>query len=150
MSDRALSDLHPDLQVLAQKFFAQCGVEGIDAFPDQTYRCAADQNNDYARGRTAPGRIITNARYGQSPHNCTLPDGTPCARAFDFAIKDATGILDWDASDPAWRRAIEIGESLGLVSGSTWHTIKDSPHFELPNWNVDKSFPEEQPSDANV
>ena len=134
MTDRSLSDLHPDILPLAEKFVAQCKEEGIEAFITETYRSQIDQDADYACGRTLSGHIITNAQYGQSPHNCTLPDGTPASKAFDFAIQDATGVLDWNAADPAWQRAIAIGESLGLVSGSTWHVPVDNPHFELKNW----------------
>lgn len=134
MSDRALADLHPDLQPLAQKFLDNCKEAGIDAFITETYRSQADQDADYACGRTKAGKIITNALYGQSPHNCTLSDGTPAAKAFDFVIQDATGVLDWDASDSEWRAAIAIGEALGLVSGSTFHSPKDSPHLELADW----------------
>lgn len=134
MSDRLLSDLHPILQPLAQRFLDNCKAAGIDAFIDQTYRNETDQNNDYAKGRTASGGIITNAQYGQSPHNCVDSDGNPAAKAFDFAIQDATGVLDWDASDPEWQAAIKIGEALGLISGSCFHSLVDSPHFELPNW----------------
>lgn len=130
MSDRDLSDLCDEIRPLCQLFLDRCKAEGINAFITETYRSAADQNEDYAQGRTKPGRIITNARGGQSKHNYTLVDGTPASRAFDFAIQDATGILDWDANDPAWQRAIEIGKELGLISGSTWR-IKDNPHFEL-------------------
>lgn len=142
MSDRDLSDLHPDLQPLAEQFLNMCHEQGIDAFITDTYRCEVDQNKDFAIGRDANGKvinpkaIITNARYGQSPHNCTLDDGAPGAKAFDFAIQDATGILDWDANDPEWQAAIKIGESIGLVSGSTFHSPIDSPHFELPNWRA--------------
>lgn len=136
MPSRAIADLDPALQPLANQFIVQCLAEGINAFITQTYRSKGEQNADYAQGRSAPGHIITNAKGGESPHNCTLPDGTPAARAFDFGIKTAEGSLDWNASDAQWLRAIDIGEGLGLVSGSTWHSLKDSPHMELPNWNV--------------
>lgn len=139
MSDRDLSDLHPDLQPLAQQFYTNCRAAGIKAFITETYRSQVDQNADYAQGRTIPGSIITNAQYGQSPHNCTLPDGTPAAKAFDFAIQGAAGALDWDPADVSWQAAIKIGEALGLVSGSTFHSPKDSPHLELANWNVDNN-----------
>jgi peptidoglycan L-alanyl-D-glutamate endopeptidase CwlK len=136
MSDRDLSDLNPSLQPLCRSFLDQCSLAGINVFITQTYRNEADQNADYAQGRTTPGHIITNAQYGQSPHNCVDADGNPTAKAFDFAIKSPTGELDWDATDAAWTKAIQIGESLGLVSGSTWRcSLKDYPHFELPNWN---------------
>lgn len=147
MSDRDLSDLDPALQTLAQKFLDQCQTEGIDAFITETYRSEEEQNADYAQGRTTPGKIITNARYGESPHNCVDASGNPAAKAFDFAIKDATGVLDWDASDPEWRAAIKIGEE-EMDSGSEFHSPKDSPHLQLRNWKVDNSAPEVQPSDT--
>lgn len=136
MSDRLISDLCPALQPLARRFLESCKTAGIDAFITETYRSAAEQNADYAQGRTTPGKIITNARGGESPHNCTDPYGVPAARAFDFAIKDATGVLDWDPSDDAWHAAIKIGMDLGLISGYNWCRIKDAPHFELPNWST--------------
>lgn len=135
MGDRNISDLCPELQTLAQKFLDECKESGINAFLTETYRSCADQDDDYEQGRSMPGHIITNARGGQSPHNCTNPDGEPASKAFDFAIQDESGILDWDVSDTDWQRAIKIGESLGLVSGSTWH-MKDNPHLELPNWQT--------------
>lgn len=135
MTDRNIADLCSEMQIKAQQFLTDCRSADLDAFLTETYRSNAEQNQDFEQGRTMPGHIITNAQGGQSPHNCTLPDGTPASKAFDFAIQDASGILDWDASDPDWQKAISIGEALGLVSGSTFHSIKDSPHFELKDWN---------------
>lgn len=134
MTDRLIYDLCAELQPLAQQFLDNCKAAGIYAFLTETFRSCADQDNDYAQGRTATGNIITNAKGGQSPHNCMNPDGNPAARAFDFAIQDSTGILNWDASDSEWQSAIKIGEALGLVSGSNFHSPKDFPHLELLNW----------------
>lgn len=134
MTDRTLADLHPDLQDLCEKFLNACQALGLDVIITETYRSKGEQDADYAKGRTVDGKIITNARGGESPHNCTLPDGTPAAKAFDFAIKDDAGNLDWDASDSRWKQAISVGQCLGLTSGSTFHHISDSPHMEMPNW----------------
>lgn len=134
MSDRLIKDLDPRLQRLAAKFLTACAARGINAFITTTYRSPVEQDADYAQGRSVAGHIITNAKAGESPHNWHLPDGTPQARAFDFAIKGSNGTLDWDASDPSWLAAISIGEGLGMVSGSTFHSISDTPHMELPNW----------------
>lgn len=139
MSDRQISHLCLELQPLAQQFLDNCKTAELDVFFTETYRSSADQDHDYEIGRTLPGHIITNARGGESPHNCTLPDGTPASKAFDFAIQDESGILDWDASDPDWQKAIGIGEALGLVSGSIWHIISDAPHFELKDWDQDEN-----------
>ncbi len=137
MSDRSLDDLHHTLRPLCQQFIAQCLAAGIRVIITETYRSGANQDAAYAQGRTKPGRIITNARAGQSPHNCELADGTPAAKAFDFAIRNGDGTLDWSGSDPVWMKAIEIGQHLGLVSGSSFHSSRDNPHFELPHWRME-------------
>jgi peptidoglycan L-alanyl-D-glutamate endopeptidase CwlK len=131
MSDRSLADLCPELRPLCQQFIDGCAAQNIRVIITETYRSSAEQDADYAQGRSEPGNIITNAKGGQSQHNCVDPYGNPASRAFDFAIETDSGALDWDASDPTWQAAIKIGEALGLVSGSTWH-IKDNDHFELP------------------
>jgi hypothetical protein len=71
-----------------------------------------------------------------SAHKCTMPDGTPAARAFDFGIKLGDGELDWDPEDDDWQTAIAIAKALGLVSGSTFHGIQDNPHCEMPGWKT--------------
>lgn len=139
MSDRLITDLHPALIIKAQKFIILTAHIEDGAFITETYRSRDDQEADWRVGRDAQGNIvgtiITNAHYGQSPHNVTLSDGiTPASCAFDFAIRLGENELDWDASDRSWREAINIGEDLGLISGSTFHSPKDSPHLELPNW----------------
>src|SRR5579863_7721202 len=133
MASRDINDLDPRLQPLAQDFLDRCQAVGVAAFITQTWRSPAEQDADYAQGRTVPGHIITNARGGQSPHNCTLSDDTPAARAFDFGIKLGDGELDWDADDDEWQTAIAIVKAIGLVSGSTFHGIVDNPHAEMPN-----------------
>lgn len=134
--DRDLSDLDPELKTLCEKWLAECHAQGINTFITETYRSWEDQDADYASGRTSPGHIITNAQGGQSPHNCELEDGTPASQAFDFGIKNADGVLDWNAQDTPWQTAIAIGTKLGLSSGSAWHGLKDYPHFQLPDWKL--------------
>lgn len=141
MADRSLIDLHPHLAVLLTKWeeATNATIAPYEVGVSQTWRSWAEQDADYAQGRTTPGHIITNARGGESPHNCT-DDGTatgkPAAKAFDFFIIGPNSQLDWNAGHPCWQRAIAIGESLGLVSGSEFHSIHDGPHFELPNWKA--------------
>jgi peptidoglycan L-alanyl-D-glutamate endopeptidase CwlK len=130
MASRRIEDLHPILRPLAVQFIADCVAEGIRVIITCTYRSPEEQDELYAQGRTKPGRKVTNAKAGQSEHNTQL-NGTPAARAFDIAIKDSTGKLNWDAHHRHWKRAGEIGKALGLVWGGDWK-IRDLPHFELP------------------
>lgn len=132
--NRNLDDLDADLYPLCIRFIDACHAQGINVIITETYRSSAEQEKDFAQGRSAPGHIITNARGGQSPHNCTDDEENPASCAFDFAIRTDDGTLDWNASDASWQKAISIGEGLGLVSGSEWHSIKDNPHMELKDW----------------
>lgn len=131
MASRDINLLHPKLIPLCLLFLSTCRAADIDIFLTCTYRSNEEQDADYAKGRTTPGNIVTNAKGGESMHNFTLPDGTPASKAFDFAIKNRDGSVDWNASDPAWHKAIAIGIDLGLTSGSQWKSLKDNPHFEL-------------------
>jgi peptidoglycan L-alanyl-D-glutamate endopeptidase CwlK len=84
------------------------------------------QDKLYAKGRTEEpiGRrhIVTNAKGGQSFHNFGL--------AFDIVILGDGGKANWDTNDPAWKRAGEIGKSVGLEWGGDWTRLKDLPHFQ--------------------
>lgn len=79
----------------------------------------AEQNALYAQGRTKPGRIVTNARGGQSYHNFGL--------AFDFCIVRRGRAL-FDTSDPAWRAFVKIAKAAGFVQGDRGNY--DPPHFQ--------------------
>lgn len=132
MSSRAIADLAPELQLLALAFLRKLQAQGFRVFITQTWRSSEEQDADYAKGRTEPGSIITCARGGQSKHNC-MQGGAPASRAFDFAIENDDGSLNWNVESVAWQVALETGKALGLVSGGDFSDIKDWPHFELPS-----------------
>lgn len=134
MPSRKILDLHPYLRPLCDSFLANCMHDGIKVGLSCTYRSCDEQDALYEDGRTKPGDIKTYARGGQSPHNCTDPDGSPASKAFDFFIYGSNGSLNWDTSHPHWHKAIQIGQDLGLVSGSKFSKFKDYPHMEMPNW----------------
>lgn len=123
MTSRKIEDLVPELQPLCRELLARCRAEGINAFITCTYRSPAEQAKLYAQGRTTPGKIVTNAKAGQSKHNVR--------KAFDIAIKTEDGSLNWDTSHEHWRRVGEIGEELGLEWGGRWPKMRDYPHFQI-------------------
>lgn len=130
MASRSIEDLHPDLQPLCRQFLAQADEQGIDVLITCTYRSNAEQTALYAQGRTAPGRIVTNAKAGQSAHNFTL-DGKPAAKAFDV-VPLVDGKPQWDARHPAWQDLGKIGTKLGLNwYGAPGARFPEFPHFEL-------------------
>lgn len=92
----------------------------------QAYRTFAEQNTLYAKGRTTgkKGKVVTNAKGGQSNHNYGL--------AVDIYEIKGSGI-NWgnDYSD-----AIKVGDALKLEWGGRWKKFVDKPHFQL---NTNKS-----------
>ena len=122
MSSRNIDDLHPDLQPLCREFLARTHAEKISTFLTCTLRTNEEQDAEYAKGRAKPGKIVTNAKAGQSKHNT--------GRAFDIAISNPDGSLNWDTASEAWHRVGEIGKELGLTWGGDWK-MKDMPHFEI-------------------
>lgn len=122
INSRSLTELHPKVAHMAQQFVEACDEQGIDLLVTSTYRDHESQNELYAQGRTKPGKIVTNARGGQSYHNwrCAL-DVVPLRN----------GKCVWDSSDPVWRKVGEIGESIGFEWAGRWSgRLKESAHFQ--------------------
>lgn len=118
-NSRKLTDLLPVVQVKAKAFLAAAKAEGIDVLITSTYRDNQSQDELYAQGRTRPGKIVTNARGGQSFHNYRV--------AFDF-VPVIGGKAVWN--DLAlFRRLGKIGKSLGLEWGGDWK-FRDYPHLQ--------------------
>lgn len=85
------------------------------------FRGEAEQNTLYAKGRTAPGPKVTNAKYGDSFHNFGLAG-------------DVTNFIgkkpDWTAKNYACLS--QYVKHRGLRWGGDFKSIKDLPHIEYP------------------
>jgi peptidoglycan LD-endopeptidase CwlK len=130
-AEKRLSLIHPELRLKARELIKRAYDKGIYVIVSQGLRTITEQNALYAQGRTAPGKIVTNAKGGTSYHNYGL--------AFDFAISNSNGtVVYWDTSidtnkDGAkdWYQVGAIGQQLGLEWGGSWTGFKDIPHFQL-------------------
>ena len=69
ISSRKLEDLNPKVRTLAEQFIKACDKAGIDVLIYCTYRDNEMQNYLYSQGRTVKGKIVTNAKAGDSWHN---------------------------------------------------------------------------------
>ncbi len=125
---RSLNALHPDVRPLVENFQQACKDEGIDILITCTHRTDQEQEELYAQGRTKPGKIVTNAKAGQSKHNNYL-DGVPASLAVDV-VPMRGGKPVWESDDPIWLRVGEIGEACGLEWAGRWLKFKEYPHFE--------------------
>ena len=79
-----------------------------------------------AKGRTAPGPVVTRARAGYSLHNFGI--------AIDLGVFSSDG-KKYHEENPLYRELGPLGESLGLEWGGRWKTILDEPHYQFrPAW----------------
>ncbi len=95
----------------------------------ETYRPQSRQDALFAKGRTAPGRIVTKTR--SSRHTLCL--------AFDI-VPFANGQPLWNADKRHWAYLGHLARKHGLVWGGDWdsdgssddESFVDSPHVEWP------------------
>ena len=96
-------------------------------------RTWAEQDALYAQGRAVPGKIVTNARGGESWHCFGL--------AADYVLNDAgdkpTAQWSWDTRSDLnrdgrgdWMQLGELAEACGLEWGGRWKRFPDLPHVQ--------------------
>ena len=122
---RSLDDLNPLVAAKAHALLARCQADGIDLLVTSTYRDHESQAKLYAQGRTAPGRIVTNAQPGQSFHNWRV--------AFDV-VPLRHGKPVWDTSGAngrLWQQIGALGESVGLEWAGRWKRFRELAHFQF-------------------
>lgn len=117
---KIIEKLHPAIREIANEFVLTAKVQNIDLRIYQGLRTFEEQNKLYAQGRTTPGKIVTQAKGGQSFHNYGL--------AIDV-IPFVKGNPDWNTK--LWPEISAIGEGLGFEWGGRWKFV-DKPHFQFP------------------
>lgn len=92
-----------------------------------TLRTFAEQDALFAKGRTKPGGIVTNARAGSSWHNYGM--------AIDIVIVDGKS-ASWDVKKDFdgdgksdWIEIVQIFKEYGWEWGGDWK-FYDAPHFQ--------------------
>lgn len=121
VNSRKIDDLLPVVQDKVRKFLELCHENDIDILITSTFRDNESQNALYAQGRTAPGKIVTNAKAGESWHNhrCAI-DVVPLRN----------GKPVWNGSDPIWQDVGRLGKEAGLEWAGDWKRFKEFPHFQ--------------------
>ena len=110
--------LDPKFAQKLSLFEKALAAHGIKVILTWGYRSIESQNALYAKGRTAPGNIVTNARGGYSWHNFGL------AADYAFVIN---GKVTWNGP---WDTFGRIAKECGLEWGGSWKTFKDRPHVQ--------------------
>lgn len=123
---RDTTKLHPVLQIKIKELQDACEKKGLKIGIAETLRTVAEQDALYAKGRTAPGPKVTNAK------GSTFSSMHQWGVAFDFYRNDKKGA--YNDSDGFFEKVGAIGKSLGLEWGGDFKTLKDRPHFQLKDW----------------
>jgi hypothetical protein len=123
---RDIKALHPKLQCLARQLMKDCEEQGLKIGIGECLRTQEEQDALYAKGRTLPGSIVTNAK------GATFSSMHQWGVAFDFYRNDKKGA--YENSDGFFEKVGKIGKALGLEWGGDFKSIKDLPHFQLPDW----------------
>ena len=124
INSRNLDDLLPAVKVRVEKFLNAAKDAGIDLLVTSTYRDNESQNALYAQGRTKPGRIVTNAKGGQSFHNY---------RCAVDVVPLLNGKPVWDAENDIWQKVGDLGIAAGLEWAGKWTKFREMPHFQYTN-----------------
>lgn len=85
-------------------------------------RTIEEQDKLFAQGRTAPGKIVTQAAGGLSPHNYGM--------ATDWTIF-VQGQPLWTLPPSEWSLYATMIEKAGGIWGGDFKTFKDKPHNEI-------------------
>lgn len=126
---RKLAGVHPRLIEKVKRILYAMAELGVPMLVTDGLRSDAQQQALFAKGRTAPGKKVTNADgirkrsnhqakadgFGYAVDCCFLKDGQP----------------SWDNAHP-WRLYGEAAKALGLRWGGEWVGLPDRPHIELP------------------
>lgn len=125
-TQQKIKELQPDFQSKIIEFIVRAEKElGIKLRVYEAYRSNTRQAELYAKGRTAPGPKVTNAKPGQSKHNYRL--------AIDL-VEIKNGEALWNNAN--WAKIGALGKSLGLIWGGDFKSIVDKPHFESAEYTI--------------
>jgi len=123
--------LHPLLRADVHKMYEEmCEALRGRAIPRFAYTLRTNKEQDelYQIGRTKPGKIVTNAKGGQSYHNYGL--------AFDLVLIIDGKTASWDTltdfdkdNEPDWMECVAIAKKSGFEWGGDWK-FTDKPHFQ--------------------
>ena len=123
---KRLATCHDDLQRLMT-----AALEHPDCPSDMTivygHRSNAEQAELYAQGRTKPGRVVTNAKPGQSRHN-----SWPSQAVDVIPYINGAGSWSWDHINPMADHIKRVASDLGIQAtwGGDWR-MRDGAPWEL-------------------
>jgi len=127
MASRLLSDLNEPTRKRVELFVSKCADAGLDILVYCTLRPGAEQDALYAIGRSKPGKVVTNARAGESWHQFG------CAADF---VPLVAGKAQW-GDKSLYAKAGIIAENCGLEWAGRWNgSLKETAHIQYRGGNT--------------
>lgn len=126
-SNEVINKLHPKVRQAFTSFINDLNGQGIKYRAYSGTRTFEEQAALYAKGRTEPGKIVTNAKPGSSYHNYGLAtDGVQIkdGKAAWFLTKKGQPLTGDE------KKIVDTAAKYGLYWGGNISTIYDTPHFE--------------------
>jgi peptidoglycan L-alanyl-D-glutamate endopeptidase CwlK len=121
INSRSLDDLILPAKERVERFLSLCKDNDIDLLVTSTYRDNESQQALYEQGRTTAGKVVTNAKAGDSWHNW---------RCAVDVVPMVNGKPNWDGLHPVWDQIGTLGEQAGLEWAGRWRTFKELAHFQ--------------------
>jgi peptidoglycan L-alanyl-D-glutamate endopeptidase CwlK len=118
-----VNGLRADVANKTRAVIKKLAKEGIYICVAQGYRSKADQDALYALGRSKSGKIVTNAKGGQSNHNFGV--------AVDLCLYTDDGASTIWTTEGKFKSVVTAMKAEGFKWGGDWRSFKDNPHFEL-------------------
>lgn len=129
-TSETVAGLHPAVIEKKNELVRETKKIGISIVITQGFRSHEEQDRLYEQGRKTEGRVVTNARGGESYHNYGL--------AIDFALRGKDGEVLWDLEYDGngngksdWMEVVGIAKSIGFEWGGDWEDFPDYPHLQL-------------------
>ena len=141
INSRSLDDLLPLVRKRVEAFIKAAEASGIDLLVTSTYRDDESQNALYAQGRTTAGKIVTNAKAGESFHNY---------RCAVDVVPIVSGKPRWDAKDEVWQTIGRLGKEAGLEWAGDWVKFKEYPHFQYTSGFTLAELKQQKISDKSI
>lgn len=120
LCSRDISRLRADVAANCRLFVEECKKQGLPVLVTETVRDLEYQASLYAKGRTAPGSIVTNQKTPSFHWD-------KVGLAFDIC-KNVKGHEYDDAA--FFQKCGAIGKKMGFTWGGDWTSLVDKPHFQ--------------------
>jgi peptidoglycan L-alanyl-D-glutamate endopeptidase CwlK len=123
--NRDFNYLHPTFKSLLIQLLDTCHDNGLDLYLFEGFRTFERQNELYAQGRTAPGRIVTQARAGYSMHCYGI--------AADLVFNTSQTASNWSWNGPYDQLGDIIANNFSdsLDWAGSWTSFRELPHVQL-------------------